>query len=168
MWKISADVQSGIQMFHDLIVAVKNKPSCRRNRKRKNRKTKHKAPSPTPKSPVEYKVLSRVTVRGGKSLKSEIIGHIYKGTIVTVNQCKGRRARVVRNTNNGTMEIGWVSLHTSYSLQLLTQFFKPSLKSKLKGKRFLSKSSNVDAAKVMDEDDSYLICRNVIMLPLIE
>jgi len=117
---------------------------------------------------VEYKALSRVTVRSGKSFKSEIIGHIYKGTIVTVNQCKGRRARLIRNTSKGTIEIGWVSLHTRYSLQLLTQFFKPSLKSKLVAKRFLSMSSSVDAVNVMDQEDSYLICRNVIMLPLIE
>jgi hypothetical protein len=119
-----------------------------------------KAPSPTPKSPVEYKVLSRVTVRTGKSLKSEIIGHIYKGTIVTVNQIKGRRARVIRSTINETIQIGWVSLHTSCSLQLLTQFFRRSLKSKAK--------ADVVAANSMEQDDSRLICRNVVMFPLIE
>jgi len=168
MW-MPADVQCQIQKFHELIAVVKNKPSSPCKVKRRNGKRKQKAPSPTPKSPVEYKVLSRVTVRIGKSLKSKIIGHIYKGAIVTVNQIKGRRARVIRSTINGaTIQIGWVSLHTSYSLQLLTQFFKRPLKSKLKPKGFSSNPFHVDAVSIMDQSDCRLICRSVIMLPLIE
>lgn len=188
MW-MPADVQCHIQKFHEFIAVVKrwndsievhddilkmsrilqNKPSSPCKGKRRNKKRKQKAPSPTPKSPVEYKVLSRVTVRIGKSLKSKIIGHIYKGAIVTVNQIKGRRARVIRSTINGaTIQIGWVSLHTSYSLQLLTQFFKRRLKSKLKPKGFSSKPFHVDGVSFMDQSDSRLICRSVIMLPLIE
>lgn len=169
MWGVSAvDLQKEIQKFHEHFAVVKNKRTLPCKLKRRNGKRKQKAPSPTPNSPVEYKVLSRVTVRIGKSLKSKIIGHIHKGAIVTVNQIKGRRARVIRNTSDGTIQIGQVSLHTSYSLQLLTQFFKRSVKSTLKPRVFLSKSLHVDGFSFMDESDCQLVCRSVIMLPLIE
>jgi len=106
MW-IPADVQCQIQKFQELIAVVKNKPTSPCKGKRKSGKRKRKAPSPSPKCPVEYKVLSRVTVRIGKSLKSKIVGCICKGAIVTVNQIKGRRARVIHNTINGaTIQIG--------------------------------------------------------------
>jgi len=168
MWGMAAvDVQHQIEKFHELLAVVKNKRTAPCKGNRRNGKRKQKAPSPSPKSPVEYKVLSRVTVRIGKSFKSKIIGHIYKGAVVTVNQIKGRRARIIRNTTNGPIQIGWVSLHTSYS-QLLSQFFKRSVKSTHKPKGFLSRPFQDDAFSFMDDSDCQLICRSVIMLPLIE
>lgn len=77
---------------------------------------------PTPKNPIEYRVLSKVTVRSGKSLHGDIVGELFKNTIVTINKIKGRRARIIRK--RGTMDpltVGWVSSHTDEGIPLLEQ-----------------------------------------------
>jgi len=78
----------------------------------------HKRPTPT--SPMEYRVLSKVTIRSGKSLQGEIVGELYKNMIVTINKIKGRRARIIRNGNE-PITVGWVSSHTVEGLPLLEQ-----------------------------------------------
>jgi len=77
---------------------------------------------PTPKNPIEYRVLSKVTIRSGKSLHGKIVGELFKNRIVTINKIKGRRARIIRKT--GTMDpltVGWVSSHTDEGIPLLEQ-----------------------------------------------
>jgi len=77
---------------------------------------------PTPKNPIKYRVLSKVTVRSGKSLHGDIVGELFKNTFVTINKIKGRRARIIRE--RGTMDpltVGWVSSHTDEGIPLLEQ-----------------------------------------------
>jgi len=84
--------------------------------------TKKKTQRPTPSNPLRYKVLNRSRLRGGKSMKSEWQGDVYKGEIVWVNQIKGRRARVIDRSNGTDTVRGWVSLRSNNGFQLLTQF----------------------------------------------
>jgi len=77
---------------------------------------------PTPRNPIEYRVLSKVTIRSGKSLHGEIVGELYKNKIVTINKIKGRRARIIRNGSaTDPITVGWVSSHTVDGLPLLEQ-----------------------------------------------
>lgn len=77
---------------------------------------------PTPKNPIEYRVLSKVTIRSGKSLHGDIVGELYKNKIVTINKIKGRRARIIRNGSAADpITVGWVSSHTVDGLPLLEQ-----------------------------------------------
>jgi len=76
---------------------------------------------PTPRNPIEYRVLSKVTLRSGKSLHGEIVGELYKNKIVTINKIKGRRARIIKSSANGTVAVGWVSSHTVEGIPLLEQ-----------------------------------------------
>jgi len=75
---------------------------------------KYRGRRPSPEFPVKYQALSELYVRKGKSLKQErIVKIIRKHEIITVNQAKGRRARIVEVLENGGRKnIGWVSLHT--------------------------------------------------------
>jgi len=77
---------------------------------------------PTPKNPIEYRVLSKVTIRSGKSLHGKIVGELFKNKIITINKIKGRRARIIRK--RGSMDpltVGWVSSHTDEGIPLLEQ-----------------------------------------------
>jgi len=77
---------------------------------------------PTPRNPIEYRVLSKVTIRSGKSLHGDIVGELYKNKIVTINKIKGRRARIIRYGNTTKpITVGWVSSHTIDGLPLLEQ-----------------------------------------------
>lgn len=77
---------------------------------------------PTPKRPLEYRVLSQLTIRSGKSLHGDILGKLYKNNIVTVNKIKGRRARVIKKrANSDPLTVGWVSSHTEQGIPLLKQ-----------------------------------------------
>jgi len=77
---------------------------------------------PTPRNPIEYRVLSKVTIRSGKSLHGKIVGELFKNRIVTINKIKGRRARIIRNGSDlKPVTVGWVSSHTDQGIPLLEQ-----------------------------------------------
>jgi hypothetical protein len=60
---------------------------------------------------VRLKVLKRLKIRAGVSLKDRKIGVLEKSEIVTVNLVDGRRARVI-SENKAPAISGWVSLHS--------------------------------------------------------
>jgi len=79
-------------------------------------------PRPNPKRPLKYKSLAILKIRTGKSLNADVVGIINKGEIVTVNQVKGRRARLIEEGKNGKpVTIGWVSIHEDGGYTLLRQ-----------------------------------------------
>jgi len=84
--------------------------------------TKKWPPRPKPKRPLKYKSLAVLKIRAGKSLSGDVVGTLSKGQIVTVNQIKGRRARLIDEKENGKVEnIGWVSIHEEDGSSLLKQ-----------------------------------------------
>jgi len=84
--------------------------------------TKKYPPRPCPKRPQKYKSMAELEIRSGKSLSGDIVGKLREGVIVTVNQVKGRRARIIRESGSGGIEnIGWVSLHEKDGVNLLRQ-----------------------------------------------
>merc|ERR1711920_969325 len=88
---------------------------------------------PTPRTPIDYRVLSKVTIRSGKSLHGDIVGEMYKDKIVTINKIKGRRARIIRNGSAADpITVGWVSSHTVDGLPLLEQIEVPKISSRLR------------------------------------
>jgi len=60
-------------------------------------------------------------ILSGKSLKAKKIGSLRKGDIVTVNQLKRRRARLMKrsNQNGDTFVRGWVDFYTECGLKCL-------------------------------------------------
>jgi len=84
--------------------------------------TKKYPPRPNPKRPLKYKAMAELDIRTGKALSGDIVGKLKKGVIVTVNQVKGRHARLIRESKSGGVEtIGWVSLHELNGVNLLKQ-----------------------------------------------
>jgi len=84
--------------------------------------TKKYPPRPNPKRPLKYKSMAELQIRAGKSLSGDIVGKLKEGVIVTVNQVKGRRARLIQESESGDVEtIGWVSLHEEDGVNLLKQ-----------------------------------------------
>jgi len=84
--------------------------------------TKKYPPRPTPTCPQKYKSMAELIIRAGKSLCGDVVGKLEEGVIVTVNQVKGRRARLIREPERGGVEtIGWVSLHEKDGVNLLKQ-----------------------------------------------
>jgi len=74
---------------------------------------KYRGRKPSPKCLVKYKALADLWIRTGKSMQQRRTERIIrKNEIVTVNQVKGRRARIVSIVNGEQKNIGWVSLHT--------------------------------------------------------
>lgn len=74
----------------------------------------------SPGNPLAYVALCKVKIRSGKSMHSDHIRNIRKGTVVVINQIKGRCGRVVLHHENGEFEkVGWVTLHTHDKQQLL-------------------------------------------------
>jgi len=71
---------------------------------------------------VRYVCLTRCLIREGKSLKTKGNGYLRKNDIVWVNQFKKRRARLVKNQEDGTWEpYGWVTVRTVSGIRLLQQ-----------------------------------------------
>jgi len=76
---------------------------------------------PSPKAPIEYISLEDLTIRTGKAFSGDIVGKLNKGQKVTVNQLKGRRARLIK-TDQEVEKWGWVSMYSSEDgRQLLRQ-----------------------------------------------
>jgi len=70
--------------------------------------------------PVTYTTLRKVKLRSGKSSHSKDVSYLPKGSIVVINQIKGRSGRVVFQNKDGKfLKAGWVTLYTKDKLQLL-------------------------------------------------
>merc|ERR1719193_1110133 len=77
-------------------------------------------PRATPKCPANYICVSKCKIREGKSLSGNTVGFLEKGQRVTVNQLKGRRARLIaRNKNGEIVKIGWVTTKTKEGIELI-------------------------------------------------
>jgi len=73
-----------------------------------------------PDNPLKYKVLRDGKLRFGKSVRSDFIKFISKGSVVVINQIKGRSGRVVVPQPDGSFtKVGWVTLYTHDRQQLL-------------------------------------------------
>jgi len=66
---------------------------------------------PSPSSPMEYISLEDLKIRIGKSLNGDRVGILRKGQKVTVNQIKGKRARLIRPKQE-VKDWGWVSMYS--------------------------------------------------------
>jgi len=74
----------------------------------------------TPSCPATYVCMSRCTIREGKSLNGNVVGNLSKGEKVTVNQLKGRRARLIEQNEYGEVQKrGWVTVTTKDGVELL-------------------------------------------------
>jgi len=81
-----------------------------------------------PTNPVVYKTLRKVKLRSGKSGHAKDIGYLPKGSVVVINQIKGRSGRVVfQQEDGGFKRAGWVTLYTQDKHQLLKKFY-PKMK----------------------------------------
>jgi len=77
-------------------------------------------PRATPKCPANYVCVSKCTIREGKALSGNIVGYLEKGQRVTVNQLKGRRARLIGvNKFGDIVKIGWVTTKTKEGIELI-------------------------------------------------
>merc|ERR1719220_2514632 len=71
-------------------------------------KTKALSTRARPGNPIKYKTFHKVKVRAGKSVRSAHLGYLDKGSIVVINQVKGRSGRVVLQQDNGEyVKVGW-------------------------------------------------------------
>jgi len=79
-----------------------------------------KSPRARPDNPTEYKTLRKTKIRAGRSAHTDIIGHISKGSVVLINQIKGRSGRIVDPQPDGRYtKVGWVTLYTHNRQQIL-------------------------------------------------
>lgn len=76
---------------------------------------------PNPKRPIEYRSLHALQIREGKAFSGKEKGILKAGETVTVNQLKGRRARLIKEVDGEIKSIGWVSVHTQEGHDLLVQ-----------------------------------------------
>jgi len=66
---------------------------------------------PNPRAPMKYVALESLTIRSGKAFSGDILGQLSKGQKVTVDQVKGRRARLIK-PDQEVKKWGWVSLYS--------------------------------------------------------
>jgi len=79
----------------------------------------------SPGNPISYVALRKVKVRSGKSIHSDLVCKLPKGSVLVINQSKGRSGRVVLELENGKYEkLGWVTLYTHDNKQLFQKFRK--------------------------------------------
>jgi len=70
-----------------------------------------------------YKALRKVKIRSGRSHHWNYIGYLPKGSVVVINQIKGRIGRVAFEKGNGAFKkAGWVTLYTKVKQQLLKKY----------------------------------------------
>jgi len=103
-----------------ILVFDNEKTALKANAQFKNSRyqlSKYRPRRPSPGSSALFKVLSPVTVRVGKSLKTKKVKMLKKNDIIRVNQQKGRRARVISSQDGG--RVGWVSMHSKEGEPLL-------------------------------------------------
>jgi len=73
--------------------------------------SKSKSKRAGPRNPIAYKTLRRIKMRSARSGYSKDIGYLPKGSVVVINQIKGRSGRVVFKEKNGWLKTaGWVTL----------------------------------------------------------
>jgi len=73
-----------------------------------------------PDNPIKYKTLRNAKIRSGKSVRTDVIGYLSKGSVVVINQIKGRSGRIVVPKPGGVFtKVGWVTLYTHDRQQLL-------------------------------------------------
>jgi len=83
-------------------------------------KVKKKSLRARPDNPIKYKALRTAKIRSGKSVRTDIIGNLPKGSVVVINQIKGRSGRIVVPKSDGYFnKVGWVTLYTHDRKQLL-------------------------------------------------
>jgi len=76
-----------------------------------------------PSHPLTYKTLRKVKLRAGKSGHAKGIGYLPKGSVVVINQIKGRSGRIVFQQEDGQfVKAGWVTLFTQDKQQMLKKF----------------------------------------------
>jgi len=76
-----------------------------------------------PTNPMVYRTLRKVKLRSGKSSLAKNIGYLPKGSVVVINQTKGRSGRVVFQEEDGKFKkAGWVTLHTENKQPLLKKY----------------------------------------------
>jgi len=79
-----------------------------------------KSPRTRPDNPTKYKTLRKAKIRAGKPARTDIIGHLSKGSVVLINQIKGRSGRIVTPQPDGCYtKVGWVTLYTRNRQQVL-------------------------------------------------
>jgi len=66
---------------------------------------------PSPNRPMDYITLEPLQILKGKSLKGDHVGWLHEGQRVTVNQVKGKRARLIK-PNQEVKDWGWVSMYS--------------------------------------------------------
>jgi len=76
---------------------------------------------PNPKRPIEYISLGELVIREGKAFSGKVVGVLPAHEIVTVNQVKGRRARLIDVIDGNVTNRGWVSIHSAEGKPLLAQ-----------------------------------------------
>lgn len=87
--------------------------------------TKGRRDRARPGNHVAYKALQDVPVKSGKAFSSSVVGQLLVGSIVLINQIKGRNGRMVqRNTNGELVSIGWVPLFTREGHKLLAKCWR--------------------------------------------
>jgi len=86
---------------------------------------KGKSKRARPGNHIAYKARQNVAISRGKSFSSAVVGHLLEGSIVLINQIKGRKGRIIQRMENGEIvNIGWVPLFTNEGKQLLTKYWK--------------------------------------------
>merc|ERR550534_2752751 len=69
---------------------------------------------------INIETLRNAKIRSGKSVRTDGVGYLQKGSVVVINQIKGRSGRVVHPQRNGEfIKVGWVTLYTHDGQQLL-------------------------------------------------
>jgi len=81
--------------------------------KEQSSSTRVKSTRASPDNPTRYKTFYKVKIRSGKSVRSADLGYLPKGSVVIINQVKGRSGRVVFPQDDGEfVKVGWVTLYT--------------------------------------------------------
>jgi len=76
-----------------------------------------------PSNPLVYKTLRKVKLRKGKGVQTKVIGYLPRGSIVVINQIKGRSGRIVFQDKRGRYKTaGWVTLYTKENDQLVRRY----------------------------------------------
>jgi len=89
---------------------------------------RNKSKRARPGNHIAYKALHTVTIKGGKSFSSPLIGQLLENSVVLINQTKGRRGRIVLRKSNGEFaNVGWVPLFTNEGQQLLRYWRKGNM-----------------------------------------
>jgi len=96
---------------------------CKDRTAKSNRKSDRARPS----RPLVYKTLRKAKLRSGKCGLAKTLCYLPRGSIVVINQIKGRSGRVVVQNQHGRYKTaGWVTLYTKDNQQLLKKYNPPT------------------------------------------